>query len=97
MAPAQIAEAQRMAREWKHLGAPGKSCSDCALDERRPQGKGLLLGLRNPLALLMKLGVALARTCGAGASPNGPDTAGPYFSEVWAVPLLAASFCGCWG
>jgi hypothetical protein len=30
MTPAQIAEAQRMAREWK----PGKSRSDCALDER---------------------------------------------------------------
>ena len=27
MTPAQIAEAQRMAREWKRLGAPGKSRS----------------------------------------------------------------------
>ena len=34
MTPAQIAEAQRMAREWKRLGAPGKSRSECALDER---------------------------------------------------------------
>ena len=30
MTPAQIAEAQRMAREWKRLGAPGKSRSECA-------------------------------------------------------------------
>jgi hypothetical protein len=34
MIPAPIAEAQRMAREWKRLGAPGKSRSECALDER---------------------------------------------------------------
>ena len=34
MTPAQIAEAQRMAREWKRLGAPGKSRSECALGER---------------------------------------------------------------
>ena len=27
MTPAQIAEAQRMAREWKRLGGPGKSRS----------------------------------------------------------------------
>jgi hypothetical protein len=26
--------AQQMAREWKRLGAPGKSRSECALDER---------------------------------------------------------------
>lgn len=32
--PAQIAEAQRMAREWKRLCAHGKSRSKCALDER---------------------------------------------------------------
>jgi hypothetical protein len=34
MTPAQIAEAQGMACEWKRLGAPGKSRSECALDER---------------------------------------------------------------
>ena len=61
MTPAQIAEAQRMAREWKPLGAPGKSRSECALGERAAPGKDLLLGLRSPLALLMKLGVALAQ------------------------------------
>jgi hypothetical protein len=34
MTPAQIAEAQRMTRGWQRLGAPGKSRSECALDER---------------------------------------------------------------
>ena len=34
MTPAQIAEAHRMPREWKRLGAPRKSRSECALDER---------------------------------------------------------------
>src|ERR1700733_6851289 len=40
MTPAQIAEAQRMAREWKRLGAPGKSRSECALDERAAAREG---------------------------------------------------------
>jgi hypothetical protein len=35
MKPAPIAEAQRMAREWKFLGAPGKNRSECALDDVR--------------------------------------------------------------
>jgi hypothetical protein len=34
MTPPQIAEAQRMAREGKRLGASGKSRSEWALDER---------------------------------------------------------------
>jgi hypothetical protein len=38
--PAQIAEAQRMAREWKRLGAPRKSRSECALDERAAPKSG---------------------------------------------------------
>ena len=38
--PAQIAEAQRMAREWKRLGAPEKSRSECALDERAAPREG---------------------------------------------------------
>ena len=63
MTPAQIAEAQRMAREWKRLGAPGKSRSECALDERAAPREGLLLGLRSPLALLMKLGVGAGPAC----------------------------------
>jgi hypothetical protein len=40
MTPAQIAEAQRMAREWKRLGAPGKSRSECVLDERAAPREG---------------------------------------------------------
>ena len=43
MTPAQIAEAQRMAREWKRLGAPGKSRSECALDERAAPRASLTL------------------------------------------------------
>ena len=47
MTPAQIAEAQRMAREWKLLGAPGESRPEFALDERAAKdGKGLSPGLR---------------------------------------------------
>ena len=40
MTPDQIAEAQRMAREWKRLGASGKSRSECALAERAAQRTG---------------------------------------------------------
>ena len=40
MTPAQIAEAQRMARKWKRLGAPRKSRSECALDERAAPREG---------------------------------------------------------
>src|SRR3984885_5557347 len=40
MTPAQIAEAQRMAREWRRLGAPGKSRFECALDERAAPREG---------------------------------------------------------
>jgi hypothetical protein len=40
MTPAQIAEAQRMAREWKRLGAPGKSRSERAWDERAAPREG---------------------------------------------------------
>jgi hypothetical protein len=40
MTPAQIAEAQRMACEWKRLGAPGKSRSECGLDERAAPREG---------------------------------------------------------
>ena len=72
MTPAQIAEAQRMAREWKRLGAPRKSSSPSARwTNVRLQGKGLLLGLREPfLALLMKLGVALAQPVQSRFDPH---------------------------
>ena len=48
MTPAQIAEAQRMAREWKRLGAPGKSAMSARWTNVRLQEKGLLLGLWSP-------------------------------------------------
>jgi hypothetical protein len=54
MTPAQIAEAQRMAREWKRLGAPGKSRSECAFDERAAPRAGRVFcpAYGGPLALL---------------------------------------------
>ena len=48
MAPAQIAEAQRMARESKRLGAPGKSRSECALDERAAPREGSFARPKEP-------------------------------------------------
>jgi hypothetical protein len=68
MTPAQIAETQRMAREWKRLGAPGKSAMSARWTNVRLQEKGLLLGLRSPLALLMKL-----RVCAGPACPRCPN------------------------
>jgi hypothetical protein len=63
MTPAQIAEAQRMAREWKRLGALGRAALSARRTNVRLQGTGLLPGLRSPLALVMKLGVVLAPAC----------------------------------
>ena len=60
MTPAQIAEAQRMAREWKRLGAPGKSRSVRVGRTCGSKGRSFAR-LRSPLALLMKLAVALAQ------------------------------------
>jgi hypothetical protein len=51
---------------------PGRTALSARWTNVRLQGKGLLLGLGNPLALLMKLGVALARTCGAGRLQTAP-------------------------
>ena len=77
-----------MAREWKRLGAPGKSRSECALDERAAPGKGLLLGLRSPLAFLMKLGVALAQPVQSRFDPHhGFDAEADLFPFVRAKPL----------
>jgi hypothetical protein len=88
MTPAQIAEAQRMAREWKRLGAPGKSRSACALDERAAPSEGSLLGLRSPLALLMKLAVALAQPVQSRFDPHhGLDAKADLFPFVGAKPL----------
>jgi hypothetical protein len=37
--PAQIAEAQRMAREWKRLGAPGRAALSARWTNVRLQGR----------------------------------------------------------
>jgi hypothetical protein len=58
MTPAQIAEAQRLAREWRRLGAPGKSRSQCALDQRAAQREGSFARPMEPARAPMKLGVA---------------------------------------
>jgi hypothetical protein len=39
MTPAQIAEAQRMAREWKRLGAPGRAALSARWTNVRLQGR----------------------------------------------------------
>jgi hypothetical protein len=51
----------RMAREWGRLGAPGRAALNARWTSVWLQGKGLLLGLRSPLALLIRLGVLLAQ------------------------------------
>ena len=56
--PTQVAEAQRMAREWKRLVAPGKSRSECALDECAAPRQSAFARPTEP-ARAMKLGVAL--------------------------------------
>ena len=63
MPPAQIAEALLMAREWRHLGAPGRAALSARWTNVRLQGNSLLLGLRSPLALLMKLGHCAGPAC----------------------------------
>ena len=79
-----------MARERKRLGAPGKSRSECALDERAApkDGKGLLPGLWSSLALVMKLAVALAQPVQSRFDPHhGLDAEADLFPFVRAKPL----------
>jgi hypothetical protein len=72
-----------MAREWKRLGAPGKSRSECALDERAAPREGSFARLRSPLALLMKLGVALAQPVQSRFDPHhGLDAEADLFPFV---------------
>ena len=90
MTPAQIAEAQRMAREWKRLGAPGKSRSECALDERAAPRTGRVFcsayGAR--WRLLIKLGVALAQPVQSRFDPHhGLDAEANLFPFVRVKPL----------
>ena len=70
MTPAQIADAQRMAREGSASVRPGRAALSARWTNVRLQGKGLLLGLRSPLALLMKLGVALAQPVQSRFDPH---------------------------
>ena len=88
MTPAQIAEAQRMARESKRVGRPGRAALSARWTNVRLQGKGLLLGLRSPLALLIKLGVALAQPVQSRFDPHhGLDAEADLFPFVRAKPL----------
>ena len=89
MTPAQIAEAQRMAREWKRLGASGKSCSGVRVGRTcGSKGRVFMLGLRSSLALLMKLRVALAQPVQGRFDPHhGLDAEADLFPFVRAKPL----------
>jgi hypothetical protein len=58
------------------------------LDECAAPGKGLLLGLRSPLALLRKLGVALAQPVQSRFDPHhGLEAEADLFPFVRAKPL----------
>src|ERR1700722_5994385 len=65
MTPAQIAEAQRMAREGKLLGPPGKSRPECALDERAAPREGSFARPTEPAGAPYEVG-----RC---AGPAGPE------------------------
>jgi hypothetical protein len=61
--PAQIAEAQRMAREWKRLGASGKSRSECALDERAAPKEGSFARPTEPAGAPYEVGRCAGPAC----------------------------------
>ena len=88
MTPAQIAEAQRMAREGSASVRPGRADLSARWTNVRLQRKGLLLGLRRPLALVMKLGVALAQPVQSRFDPHhGLDAEADLVPFVRAKPL----------
>ena len=67
---------------------PGRAALSARWTNVRLQGKGLLLGLRSPLALLMKLGVALAQPVQSRFDPHhGLDAEADLFPFVRAKPL----------
>jgi hypothetical protein len=70
MTPAQIADAQRMMREWKRLGAPGKSRSECALDERAAPREGSFARPTEPAGAPCEVG-----RCAGPACPEPPCSA----------------------
>ena len=63
MTPAQIAEAQRMAREWKRLGVPGKSRSECALDKRAAPREGYFARPTEPAGAPYEVGRCPGPAC----------------------------------
>ena len=97
MTPAQIAEAQRMARERKRLDAPGKSRSECALDEPAAPREGSFARPTEPAGAPYEVGRCAGQDLWRRGVSKRPRHRRSIHSEVWAVPLLAASFCGCWG
>ena len=97
MTPAQIAEAQRMAREWKRLGAPGKSCSECALDERAAPREGSFARPREPAGAPYEVGRCAGQDLWRRGVSKRPRHRRSLYSEVEPAPSLATSFCGCWG
>jgi hypothetical protein len=63
MTPPQIAEAQRT-REWtKRLGAPGKSRSECALDERAAPKDGSFARPTEPAGAPYEVGRCAGPAC----------------------------------
>jgi hypothetical protein len=77
---------------WRASGSasvrPGRAALSARWTNVRLQGKGLLLGLRSPLALLMKLGVALAQPVQSRFDPHhGFDAEADLFPFVRAKPL----------
>ena len=67
---------------------PGRAALSARWTNVRLQGKGLLLGLRSPLAFLMKLGVALAQPVQSRFDlHHGLDAEADLFPFVCAKPL----------
>jgi hypothetical protein len=89
MTPAQIAEAQRMAREWKRLGAPGKSRSACALDERAAPREGSFARPTEPAGAAYEVGRCVGQDLWRRGVCKRPRHRRSLHSEVWAAPSLA--------
>ena len=89
MTPAQIAEAQRMAREWKRLGAPGKSRSECALDERAAPREGSFARPTEPAGAPYEVGRCAGQDLWRWGVSKRPGHRRSLHSEVWAAPSLA--------
>ena len=88
MTPAQIAEAQRMAREWKRLGAPGKSRSECALDERAAPREGSCARPTEPAGAPYEVGRCAGQPVQSRFDPHhGFDAEADLFPFVRAKPL----------